>query len=135
MPSAMDRPEVVVVGAGIIGVSTAYALARRGRRVLVLDGRGIGAGCSAGNAGLVVPSHSVPLAAPGMVAAGLRSLLARKGAFRLRVRPELSFLRWLWRFRAACRREQVRRAIPVLRDLARASAALYTEMETRGDLG
>ena len=65
--------DILIIGGGVIGLSTAYYCARRGWRVTVLDREAAGhEGCSFGNAGMIVPSHFVPLAAPGMVALGLK---------------------------------------------------------------
>jgi glycine/D-amino acid oxidase-like deaminating enzyme len=59
------KPEVVVVGGGAIGVCSALELARRGARVTLLErGPELASGCSAGNAGLICPSHSTPIANP-----------------------------------------------------------------------
>ncbi|HXJ75687.1 MAG TPA: FAD-dependent oxidoreductase, partial [Candidatus Dormibacteraeota bacterium] len=59
---------VVIVGAGVIGLATAYYAAKRGHAVTVVErNQAERDGCSFGNAGMVVPSHFIPLAAPGMV--------------------------------------------------------------------
>jgi len=64
---------VLIIGGGVIGLCTAYYAARQGHRVTVIDrDRADDEGCSYGNAGMIVPSHFVPLAAPGMVALGLK---------------------------------------------------------------
>ena len=56
---------VVIVGGGIVGLSAAYELLRRGRSVVLLEkGPADHDSCSLGNAGMIVPSHFVPLAAP-----------------------------------------------------------------------
>ncbi|MBI2506381.1 MAG: FAD-dependent oxidoreductase, partial [Candidatus Latescibacteria bacterium] len=55
--------DVLVIGGGVVGVCAAYYLGRQGRRVTLVEKGEICAGSSYGNAGLVVPSHSVPLAA------------------------------------------------------------------------
>ncbi|MER3459960.1 MAG: FAD-dependent oxidoreductase, partial [candidate division GAL15 bacterium] len=70
----MDQPDAVVIGAGTVGLSCACALAEAGLRILVLERHRPGAGASWANAGWVVPSHSVPLAEPGVVRRGLRWL-------------------------------------------------------------
>jgi len=63
---------IVVVGAGVVGLCTAYYSALEGHEVLVVEREASDhEGCSYGNAGLIVPSHIVPLAAPGMIAAGV----------------------------------------------------------------
>ena len=64
---------VLIVGAGVIGLSTAYYAARRGHQVTVVDRNPERRdGCSFGNAGMIVPSHFTPLAAPGVIALGLK---------------------------------------------------------------
>ncbi len=59
-----------IVGGGIIGLTTAYYLTKAGHKVTILDKGSMDEGCSYGNAGMIVPSHFVPLAAPGMIAQG-----------------------------------------------------------------
>jgi D-amino-acid dehydrogenase len=61
-----------VVGAGIVGLSVAWFLQREGFEVTVYDRRGVAAGSSAGNAGWICPSMTVPLPEPAV----LRSALA-----------------------------------------------------------
>ena len=64
---------VLIVGGGIIGLSVAYYCARKGHRVTLIERGGSNRdGCSFVNAGMVVPSHVVPLASPGMVQLGLQ---------------------------------------------------------------
>ena len=62
---------MVVVGGGVIGLCSAYYALKRGFRVTVVE-RELAGGdnCSMGNAGMIVPSHFIPLAAPGMLAKG-----------------------------------------------------------------
>ncbi len=122
-----DRP-VVVVGGGVVGACAAYYLALAGRAVLLLEQGEVCAGSSYGNAGLVVPSHSIPLAAPGVWLRGLRWMWNPESPFYIRPRPSAELARWLWRFRGACTAAHVRRALPVLRDLHHASLALYREL-------
>ncbi len=119
------KTEVLILGGGVIGVSAAHALASRGRKVTVLDRGEIGSGCSYGNAGLVVPSHSIPMAQPGMIAKGMRWMFRADSPFYIRFRWERELFSWLWNFRAACREDRMRRAIPLLRDLSLESVRLY----------
>ena len=93
----MSTPDVIVVGAGAIGACAADALTARGLRVTVLErGTAWGEGCSWGNAGLIVPSHARPIAAPENLRAGLAWGLRRDSPFGLRVRPRLA--PWLARY-------------------------------------
>lgn len=119
---------IIVVGGGVVGVCSAYYLARRGLKVMLVERGDIAAGSSYGNAGLIVPSHSVPLAAPGVLQQGLRWMLDADSPFYIRPRPSRALVRWLLRFRRACTEDHVRRSLPLIRDLSRASLGLYREL-------
>lgn len=63
---------VVVVGAGIVGLASAYELVRDGHDVTVVDAAAAGAGASHGNAAKITMAEATPVPAPGMVLKGLR---------------------------------------------------------------
>src|ERR1700709_1051817 len=69
------RDAVVVVGAGIVGVCTAWHLLRRGADVTLIDRDEPGCGCSYGNAGAVSSGSVAPLAMPGVMRDALTMLL------------------------------------------------------------
>ncbi len=122
-----DRGTVLVVGGGVIGVCTAYYLARDGWQVTLVEKGEIASGSSYGNAGLVVPSHAIPLAAPGVWLKGLKWMRDPESPFYIKPRVDPALAKWLWQFRAACTEKRVRAAIPVLRDLSRRSLEAYRE--------
>ncbi|HEX7901830.1 MAG TPA: FAD-dependent oxidoreductase, partial [Planctomycetota bacterium] len=126
--------DVLVIGAGVIGISAARFIAASGRSVAVVDKGGVAAGCSRGNAGLVVPSHAIPLAAPGALWQGVKWMFNPESPFYIKPRLSPALLGWLWRFGLACSAKRVERAIPLLRDLHRASAALFEESLARRGL-
>ena len=65
----MQAPvRIAVIGAGIVGTSTALALRKRGADVTLIDRGEPGSGCSAGNSGAVSPASVAPLAMPGVLA-------------------------------------------------------------------
>lgn len=133
MQQVQDQPfDTVIVGGGAVGVCAAYYLHRAGQRVAVVDQGAIGGACSAGNAGMIVPSHIVPLAAPGVIRKGLRWLFSRSSPLYIKPRLDADLLRWLWQFRGFCTEAHVTRSIPVLRDLSLASVALFEEMKESG---
>src|SRR6476646_4851869 len=80
--------DVVIVGGGAIGVCCAHELAQRGIGVTLLEsGEELAAGASSGNAGLLCPSHSAPIANPASVKNGLRWMLSPASPFYLRPPP------------------------------------------------
>lgn len=127
MSALHDR--VVVIGAGVIGLASAHALAARGCRVTVIDRSPERRdGCSFGNAGMIVPSHFVPLAAPGMVWLGVKWMFDPESPFWIRPRLDRDLAEWGWRFWRAANRRQVARAEPLLRDLNLGSRRHYEEL-------
>ncbi|MBI3761655.1 MAG: FAD-dependent oxidoreductase [Chloroflexi bacterium] len=124
----MKQDTVLIIGGGVVGVCSAYFLAGRGRQVIIVDQGGICAGSSYGNSGLVVPSHAIPLAAPGVLTKGLGWLLDAESPFYIKPRLDLDLLSWLLRFSFAAREGPMRKAIPVLRDLGIATRALWDEL-------
>ncbi len=132
MEAKAEGGDVLVVGGGVVGVCVAYYLARAGRRVRLVERGEVCSGCSHGNAGLLVPSHSVPLAAPGVVAKSLKWMFNPASPFYIKPRLDWELLSWLWRFNRACNRRQVRRAMPLIRDLSMASLRLYDELAADG---
>jgi D-amino-acid dehydrogenase len=131
---AEGATDILVIGGGIIGVCSAYYLAKEGHRVTLLERGQVASGCSYGNGGLLPPSHSLPLPAPGVVRQGLKWMLDPESPFFVRPRLDRDFIAWLWRFQSYCRRKPLLRAIPLLRDLQRASLGLYQELIEREEL-
>jgi len=120
--------QILVIGGGVVGLSTAYYCARAGHHVTVLDrGSPTDENCSHGNAGLVVPSHFVPLAAPGMVALGLKWMLKPDSPFYIKPRLSGDLVGWALNFWRAATPEHVRRSAPLLRDLNVASRECFEE--------
>jgi len=120
--------QILIIGGGVIGLCTAYYAARKGHRVTVLDrGAADDENCSYGNAGLVVPSHFVPLAAPGMVALGLKWMLKPDSPFYIKPRLDRDLLSWSVNFWRAASARHVQRSAPLLRDLNVASRGCFEE--------
>lgn len=121
---------MVVIGGGIAGLASAWYLRKAGAEVTVVCRQPLpGGDASAGNAGMIVPSHVVPLSAPGAVSQGLRYLLRRNSPFHIKPRPDPDLLRWLWRFWRSATEEHVAHAAPVLRDHSMASLRLFEELQ------
>ncbi len=120
---------VVIIGGGIIGLCSAWYCRQRGYQVTVIDRNGpLRDGCSYGNAGMIVPSHFIPLAAPGMVSLGLRWMLNPESPLYIRPRLSWDLLSWGLQFARSCKQSHVERSAPILRDLSFASRASYEEL-------
>jgi D-amino-acid dehydrogenase len=95
---------IAVIGAGIVGVATAYELAADGHAVVVFERRGsVAAETSFANAGLVAPGYVTPWAAPGMPGKVLRQWFSEHAAVRVGPRLRPSTIAWLWQWWRACR--------------------------------
>jgi D-amino-acid dehydrogenase len=94
---------VAVIGAGIVGVTTAYELASDGHAVTVFERRGsVAAETSFANAGIVAPGYVTPWAAPGMPGKVLRQAFGAHAAVRVGPRLSAATLGWMWRWWRAC---------------------------------
>jgi len=134
MASNAAGDHVVVVGGGVIGLCVAYYALRSGKQVTVLERESEGGdNCSAENAGMVVPSHFVPLAAPGMIALGLRWMLNPESPFSFSIRPAL--LRWAYLFWRHANRSHVEACRSLLCGLNLKSRELFVELSSEFDYG
>ncbi|GAB3331470.1 FAD-dependent oxidoreductase [Larkinella ripae] len=125
---------VGIIGGGVIGLCSAYYLDKAGYRVTIFDKNPITDGCSFGNAGMIVPSHIIPLAQPGMVAKGMRMLMRSTSPFYIKPRLNADLLRWGWLFYKHSTAEHVERSIPALRDISLLSKQLYQQLAQSGEL-
>ena len=122
------KTETLVIGGGAIGICCAYYLHGLGKNVTVVEKDDICSGSSYGNAGLIVPSYSIPLAAPGVILQGLKWMLNPESPFYIKPRFNWEFISWLWKFRSACNENNVRTALPILSGLSSASMDLFDDL-------
>lgn len=122
---------IVIIGGGIIGLSSAYYLQESGHDVTVIDKSSMADNCSYGNAGYVCPSHFIPLATPGIIKQGLRWMLNAKSPFYIQPRLSRSLIDWGLKFMRSATPENVEKAGIPLRDIALFSQQRYEEWNTR----
>ena len=122
------KTQTLVIGGGAIGICCAFYLNALGKNVTVIEKSDICSGSSYGNAGLIVPSYSIPLAAPGVIYKGLKWMFNPDSPFFIKPRLDPKFFSWLWKFRGACNEHHVRKVLPVLRDLSFTSLHLFEEL-------
>ena len=98
--------KIAVIGAGIIGVTTAYELAQDGHEVTVFERRIAAAEeTSFANAGIMAPGYITPWAAPGMPFKIVKHLLSRHAPVRFGLPLSGSDMAWMWKCYRACRPE------------------------------
>lgn len=124
----MSKQKAIVIGAGIVGLSTAYYLNKRGVEVEIIDAGDGTNNCSYGNAGYISPSHIIPLASPGIISQGLRWMLNPESPFYIKPRLDADLIRWGLLFKKASNTARVNAAAPVLKDLMVKSQQLYEEI-------
>lgn len=126
---------VIVVGGGIVGLSTAYFLHKEGHQVTVLDKSDITSGASFVNAGYLTPSHIISLASPGMISKGIKYMFNSSSPFYMKPRFDMDFFKWAWYFKKSSTKDKVERSMPIIRDINLISRKLYEDMKASGDLG
>ncbi len=120
--------KIVIAGAGIVGLSTAFYLSQSGHQIAIVDRGDLQTGTSFGNAGYVSPSHFIPLATPGIVAQGLKWMLSSSSPFYIKPRLDLSLIKWGLTFWKRSGYETMKRNMPVLNEMLQMSRSLTKEM-------
>ncbi|MBI5373645.1 MAG: FAD-binding oxidoreductase [Sphingobacteriales bacterium] len=119
--------KVIIIGGGIIGLSSALYLRKSGWDVTVIDKGDFLDNCSYGNAGYICPSHFIPMATPGIVKQGLKWMWNSKSPFYVQPRLDLSLVSWGLKFMRSANPEKVEAAAVPLRDIALLSKKEYEQ--------
>lgn len=123
-----NKGSVLIIGGGIAGLCSAYYLLKDGWKVTLLDSGDLKDNCSYGNAGMLVPSHFTPLAAPGIVAQGIKWMFNSKSPFYVKPSLNANLISWGLKFIKHANANHVNRSAPSIRDLNLLSSNLYDEM-------
>lgn len=123
---------VVVVGAGMVGLATAWHLQERGAQVVVLDRAGVAAGSSWGNAGWVSPGLAVPLSEPSVLKYGLKALLDPASPLFIPIKPDPQLASFLLGFARRCTLGQWKRTMATFVPLNERAIDAYQELEDNG---
>lgn len=125
---------ITIIGSGVIGVCTAYYLNKKGHSVTVVDRKTMNdfENCSYGNAGMIVPSHFIPLAAPGVITKGLKWMLDASSPFYIKPRVNRDLLSWIWQFYRHSTPNHVKESSEILHQLNQLSKELYAEIHSTG---
>lgn len=129
----MSKKQIHIIGGGVVGLCSAYYLLKEGVKVTIIDKSDMTDGTSHGNAGMIVPSHFIPLASPGVIAQGIKWMFDSKSPFYIKPRLSMELAQWMWQFYRSCTKTNVQRAIPVLFDFNNYSKLLYKEIAQISD--
>jgi D-amino-acid dehydrogenase len=121
------KPDVLIIGAGVIGSACAYYLTKRGARVTLIDKGAVGHECSYGNAGWIVPCHAMPLPQPGAMRMALKRMLRPDSPLYIKPRLDWDMTCWLMRFLRSANQRHLTYAAPVLIELGKHSLRLFEE--------
>lgn len=124
------RPEhVIVVGAGMVGLSTAWFLQREGVRVTVVDRGGVAAGSSWGNAGWLAPALTLPLPDPAILAGGIKATLSPSSPVYIPLTTNPRLLKFLADFTRHCTPSKWRSAMTVFNQANALALDAFDELE------
>jgi D-amino-acid dehydrogenase len=102
--SSGHTDDVLVIGAGAVGLACALYLLEQGRSVRLIEQNAVGSGSSHGNCGTITPSHAPPLTEPGAIRRALRWVLQPDAPLYVQPRPDPALAAWLLRFAWHCNR-------------------------------
>jgi D-amino-acid dehydrogenase len=123
---------VIVIGGGAVGLCAAEALASRGCEVTLFERDRCGMGASAGNAGWITPSLSIPVPGPGVIGESLRWLVDPSGPLWIRPTVSPAMLAWIARFLMSCTRPAYQRGLAALQRGAALAGPAFDRLAERG---
>src|ERR1043165_1681339 len=118
----------LVIGSGIVGVSSAHFLVESGWDVTIVDRGRFAGGCSHANCGLICPSHILPLAEPGAVRRTMGAMLSKDSPFYIKPRLDLALWAWMWSFARRCNVECMIESGSALAPLLESSMEIYERL-------
>lgn len=130
--SGKGQPHVVVVGAGMVGLSTAWFLQEHDVEVTVIERSGVAAGSSWGNAGWISPGLAVPLSDPSIIKYGIKAVLDPNSPLYIPLKPDFQLARFLLGFGRRCTPGQWKRTMASFVPVNRRSIEAYDALESGG---
>jgi D-amino-acid dehydrogenase len=126
---------IVILGGGVVGVTTAYQLQKDGHEVVLLERHDIvAAGTSWGNAGMIAPGHSFVWSSPKAPMTLLKSLVLKDQALRFKLSADPRLYSWSWQFLKECTAVKARRNTLLKHRLAAYSQAVLQQVVAEEEL-
>ena len=123
------KRDIIIIGAGIMGLTTAYELLKAGRKVTVIDESDITDSTSFGNAGLLSAFDKGPLANPGIVFNTLKLMLKGESPVNIHPTLDIKIYKWLWKFLNSANKDRLKRTLALFEKYGHISNDLYDKMQ------
>ncbi|WP_298323268.1 FAD-dependent oxidoreductase [Haloactinopolyspora sp.] len=124
--------EVIVAGAGVVGLSSAWFLQEQGVQVTVVDRVGVAGGSSWGNAGWLAPALTTPLPEPAVLASGFKALFSSSSPVYVPLRPDLDLIKFLTGFVRHSTARRWRRSMRLFAAMSEDAHAAYDTLVAGG---
>lgn len=128
MSNTQTPEHVVVIGAGMVGLATAWYLQERGVKVTILDRDGVAAGSSWGNAGWLTPALTLPLSEPSVLTYGLKTMFDPASPLYIPLSVKPSLIRFLLGFARHCTPGKWREAMAVFSEIGATGLDAFDEI-------
>ncbi|AXX89368.1 FAD-dependent oxidoreductase [Arcobacter suis] len=123
------KRDIIIIGAGIMGLTTAYELLKAGRKVTIIDESDITDSTSFGNAGLLSAFDKGPLANPGIVFNTLKLMLKGESPVNIHPTLDIKIYKWLWKFVNSANKDRLKRTLALFEKYGHISNDLYEKMQ------
>jgi len=123
------KRDIIIIGAGIMGLTTAYELLKAGRKVTIIDESDITNSTSFGNAGLLSAFDKGPLANPGIVFNTLKLMLKGESPVNIYPTLDIKIYKWLWKFVNSANQDRLKRTLALFEKYGHISNDLYEKMQ------
>ena len=124
------KRDIIIIGAGIMGLTTAYELLKAGRKVTIIDESDITNSTSFGNAGLLSAFDKGPLANPGIVFNTLKLILKGESPVNIHPTLDIKIYKWLWKFVNSANKDRLKRTLALFEKYGHISNDLYERMQS-----
>jgi D-amino-acid dehydrogenase len=128
------KKDIIIIGAGVVGLMCAYSLHKAGRKVTIIDEGDISDCTSFGNAGLLSAFDKAPLSNPGVVLDTLKLML--KGESPVTIHPKLDYklFRWLFKFVQNSNENRLKKTLALFEKYGQNTIDLYKKMQKEDNL-
>jgi D-amino-acid dehydrogenase len=128
------KKDIVIVGAGCIGLMTAYCLQKSGKSVTVIEKGDITDGTSFGNAGLLSAFKKAPLSAPGAIPDTMKLMLKGESPASIHPTLNLHLYKWLLKFAASSTQARLKRTLALFERYGQISLDMYQDMVQKDEM-